>query len=1209
MFTKRLLYSFAVFTSIVFSAQAQPDTIQQKIFLVGDAGALDVQGKNPTIDWLTKHVDWNDTSNRVIFLGDNIYELGLPMEGAPGYEESKRIIDYQIGLVKGKKAQAYFIPGNHDWMNGKIGGVQQAQNQVRYINGLALPNVHAWPLNACPGPVLTEIDDKVVIVFGDSEWFLYVHDKPGPGSNCAAKTIDEFTTELNEIIASHPNQLLIFAVHHPFYTYGTHGGDYTWKDHIFPFRVISKSLYIPLPLLGSAYPLSRGYFGNIQDIYHPLYRNMITEVEKTLKTHPNPVLVAGHEHGLQLNIKDSIPHIVSGSGAKVSSLREGRYQVFAKVTYGFSLLEVYKSGAVFVKFYDIGSKDLSQPIFVKQLKSVVKTESATSIDTNYRIQSNVVTVVTNEKVDAGPLKDILFGRNYRTEWTQPINIEVLDIGKEAGGLRPIRQSGGTNLRVLTLEDKKGKQWQLRSIERFPQNVIPSDLRVPVDLSKEDAVSASYPFASLIVSDLQKSAGVPAVQRKVVFVPDDPRLMRFKNDFANSLAILEEREPKEVVTTVNTDDLVVRLQDNNNNAVDQRKVLRARLLDNFVMDFNRNENQFTWATYDTGRNRIYYPVPQNPSQAFFVNQGIIPWLSRRILSMPEIQGFKSKASNINSFNKTAYNFDHQFLNALTEQEWSDEIDSFLKDVDDNALIYAAGCQPYSMVCENASDILTTLQDRRKYFKDEMLRYYKFLSETVTVAGSKERERFSIDITGDGTVKLTIQGIGPGIPTKIFERTFDPKVTKEIRIYGLEGNDSFTVDGGSTRIEFRLIGGPGEDVFVNRSSGNKATVYDVTFEDNVVTGYSGFVDGISPDPLTNVYTFRQFKYDQVLPGIHLAYNIDDGLIIGGEIETQRNQFRKEPYGSKHEIGARYTTNTRSYHFRYEGEFTKVVKDLDLVLKADIRAPRNVTNFFGMGNSTQYDHSKPGRIEYYRTQFDLGTFSVMMRKRLQSWLNADFGAIGQYYQVKTKQNLGKYLVDTVGAVAPELFDTKCFLGAEGRLRVNSKNNQVLPTRGALMDVYLRQLIGVNAEHHMPTQFGLDLSFFMSTPSIRNVVLGTRFGFGHNIGDFDFPQAQFLGGVENLRGFRKDRFAGRSMLFNNTELRIRVKQFRTYLFPGSWGFLAFNDLGRVWADGEDSGRWHDGYGAGVWISPVNRFVFTGSVARSEEEKILPIVTFGFQF
>lgn len=85
--------------------------------------------------------------------------------------------------------------------------------------------------------------------------------------------------------------------------------------------------------------------------------------------------------------------------------------------------------------------------------------------------------------------------------------------------------------------------------------------------------------------------------------------------------------------------------------------------------------------------------------------------------------------------------------------------------------------------------------------------------------------------------------------------------------------------------------------------------------------------------------------------------------------------------------------------------------------------------------------------------------------------------------------------------------------------------------------------------------------------------------------------------------------MAFNNSELRLKLANFNTYLFKGAFGVLAFNDIGRVRADGEDSARWHDGYGGGIWYSPVKRAVIVGTMGFSGEEKWLPMLSFGFQF
>ncbi|MBD0375320.1 MAG: metallophosphoesterase, partial [Flavisolibacter sp.] len=367
---RKLLYCLTSLLLLTYTGNGQVDSIRNRIFLIGDAGDL-VGDTHPVIDWLKKNVDWNDTRNTAIFLGDNIYPLGMHSEGEEGYKHDKQVIDYEISLVKGKKAKAYFIPGNHDWKNGKMGGWQQVMNEVDYINGKLLDNIAARPLNGCPGPEAIDLDDKVVLVLVDSQWFLYMHDKPGPGSGCSSKTLDEFTTQLSEIVETHKNQLLILAMHHPIRSVGVHGGAYTLRQHLFPLAEAVKGLYIPLPGLGSIYPIARGVFGNIQDVNHPQYRLMARSIEEVLKKHPNPIAVAGHDHSLQLLIKDSIPFIVSGSAAELSRIKRGNNDLlFAELSHGFSVLEVRKSGKVEVKFYDLESPDSNTPRYARELRSI-----------------------------------------------------------------------------------------------------------------------------------------------------------------------------------------------------------------------------------------------------------------------------------------------------------------------------------------------------------------------------------------------------------------------------------------------------------------------------------------------------------------------------------------------------------------------------------------------------------------------------------------------------------------------------------------------------------------------------------------------------------------------------------------------------------------------------------------------------------------------
>ncbi len=100
-------------------------------------------------------------------------------------------------------------------------------------------------------------------------------------------------------------------------------------------------------------------------------------------------------------------------------------------------------------------------------------------------------------------------------------------------------------------------------------------------------------------------------------------------------------------------------------------------------------------------------------------------------------------------------------------------------------------------------------------------------------------------------------------------------------------------------------------------------------------------------------------------------------------------------------------------------------------------------------------------------------------------------------------------------------------------------------------------------------------------------------------------LGGVHNLRGYHSLRFAGKSMLYHNVDLRIKLFDFSSYIFPGTMGVIGFNDVGRVWMPGEKSNKWHDGFGGGLYLVPADLVLIQALFGRSPEG-IQTYISFG---
>jgi hypothetical protein len=1208
--SKPYLLLFLLLAAAV-NLHAQQDSVSERLIFIGDAGEQQ-HGVHPVLEYLKKNFELNKHVT-IVYLGDNVYPQGLPSRYAKDYPERKQILDSQINVVAGKQATAYFIAGNHDWMQGRPDGYQQLLNQYRYIQAQNKPNVSFVPDDACPGPQEIPISDKVMLVVVDSQWWLHRFDKPSVRSGCDCTTQAELLNRLEDIVSRNEDKLLIFAAHHPFITFGRHGGYYNLKQHIFPFTDLNPKLYIPLPLIGSIYPIARGVFGNIQDTRHPIYKNFIAGVDSILSTHPNCIRVAGHEHNLQFIKQHEKYYIVSGAGSKHAEITKDDRLVFSSLKSGFAAIDVINNGNVYVKFFSPESDSIAKPIFA---------QATPPIDSSHLAKSKIVvpkfpdsvTVAAASYYKAGSFKKWLMGANYRKEWTEPVRVPVFNIGKEAGGLKVTKEGGGMQTKNLRLENKDGDEYALRSVEKFPDATLPEEFRQTIIKDAVvDGISASYPYAALSIPALSRSANVPYAPPKLVYIPDDPRLGYYQKKFANTLAILEPREPKKYGENKSTQKIIEKLREDNDDKIDQPAVLKARLLDMFIMDFDRHEDQWRWNTRDTGKGKLYYPLPRDRDQAFFINMGVLPHMIRKPWRLPKFQGFAAKAININTFNFNARYFDRTFLNALSKADWEQQADTFIAQMTDSVIETAIKKQPPEIFPYSGPQIINTLRERRKYLKDEALQYYKFLSKEVEVVGSDQREYFDINNNEDGSVDVQVFKISDKKNDRslLYQRKFVPGETKEIRLFGLGGEDSFHLKGAAVnRIRLRLLGGDDKDVYLNETQRQRAftLAYDIEGDSDRFVG--SLKKHIAVDPSANIYNRKNFQYDILQPKKYFAYNKDDGIFLGAGAIYTTHGFKKDPFKLRQELKGQVAMLTWAYRFQYNLEWTDAIGGTDLLFHADVRAPNNNINYFGKGNNTINQIDDGRGPQFYRARFFQTDMSVLLKREILPDIHFYYGPTFQAFRADSTDNVKRVIANPFvsGIDSSTLYKWKTYGGIGTGIVIDNRNDVNYPTRGIKWITTAQFNHGLNKYSSNFSQLKTDLAVYISANAPPRTVVALRFGAGFNFGRYEFYQSQFLSGLDNLRGYRKYRFAGDKMFYNNLDIRIRLKNYQGYLFTGSYGILLFHDFGRVWVKGEKSGVWHTGYGIGAWVSPANRIVLTASYMRSKEGG-LPLVSLGFQF
>ncbi|MEM7375166.1 MAG: BamA/TamA family outer membrane protein [Bacteroidota bacterium] len=179
----------------------------------------------------------------------------------------------------------------------------------------------------------------------------------------------------------------------------------------------------------------------------------------------------------------------------------------------------------------------------------------------------------------------------------------------------------------------------------------------------------------------------------------------------------------------------------------------------------------------------------------------------------------------------------------------------------------------------------------------------------------------------------------------------------------------------------------------------------------------------------------------------------------------------------------------------------------------------------------------------------------------------------------------------------------GIHAFLNVQHTDNNTNPTRGVKWKNQLTLHQEVGGTENQLARLSSEFSIYLTPTWPRfQPTLAIRAGVASNVGDYKFFQAQSIGNLVNLRRFRRNRFAGRTLAYQNLDLRIPFFKLSAYVFKGNGGFLAFADQGRVWLDGEQSNTWHRSVGPGIWFNFYGFAVISATYAFSPEENLFTI-------
>jgi len=1209
--------------------------VKHSVYLIGNAGG-DKQNPSLGLSLLENHLKNELTNSTVLFLGDNNYPSGIPQQDSPERKAAEKSINLQINALKNFKGNTYFIPGNHDWDHWSKTGWEGIKREERFVENQLNKGNTFLPDNGCPGPVEIPLGDTTILVIIDTQWWLHQYQKPiGENGACAVGSEDEFMDKLTKIIQDNKDKQILVAAHHPLFSNGYHGGHFSLKDHIFPLTSFNNNTYIPLPVIGSIHPLYRKYIANIQDINHPKYQVLIKRLLLAFEGHNNLIYTSGHEHNLQYFNKNKQHFIVSGSGSKANYVAKKNDADFTYAKQGFSKIIYLESGEVWIEFWAVNDLQdtYGELVFRKKTKDAdtlksVKKEPAI----NY--SDSTITVTAGSDYKAGKFRAFMLGKHYRDVWTAPVKVKVIDLSSEKGGLTPIQLGGGMQTKSLRLKNTEGKEFVFRSIQKDPKRLLDEELRETwIGDIMQDQISMAHPYGAFVIPKLAEAAEIFHKNSTLVYIPDDPLLGKYRDVYKNTLALFEERASKNLsgydnfgnaTNAISTPKLYKKLHKSHHNVVDEKEVLKNRLFDMWIGDWDRHEDQWRWAKFDcieenhelcyhpkegkNGKGSLYKPIPRDRDQVFVKLDGVIPWIARRKSIAPKLAHFDTKIKNIEGLNINGRRIDETLLSRLSKNEWIKIASNLQSNLTDSIIENAFTIWPDTIYKLNGEEIINKLKARRNDLVHYAKEYYSMLAEEVEVTGSDKKEIFVINRKPNGNtlVKVYKKDKNQNDEILLYKREFLFSETKEIRLYGFGGDDKFKISGEAKKgILIRIIGGEGDDKVVDQSKVNGLRKLTKIYDDIAgiqIKGGEETKDLSSTDIDINSYTRARFVPNLKAPVIKIGSNIDDGLFVGAGIKLRNQGWRKTPQANDHKIVLAFAPKTSAIVIEHESNFYQVLHKWDLNIQTKFLSPNSTTNYYNLGNETFASNDDPN---YYVVRFEQRAVQTSLQKQLNEHHTFRIGPKYEYVEVKKTEN--RFISSPQTDLTPSAFESAHFMGLKLQYILNTTDNSKLPTKGIRWNTEGTWLQNLSSSTNN-TKLQSDVSFFFTFFGKLKPTIATRFGGATIFNDYEFFQANTLGaqtkvmGQGNLRGFRRDRFSGRSTAYQNTELRLKLLNLKSYLLPGELGVYGFIDHGKVWTDNENSSLWHKSYGGGIWFSPLKMMVLTTSYEVSKEENI-----FGF--
>ena len=1155
---------FITFFLLPKNSSAQGKEIEHVVYSTSNT-ALRTDAANKRLFSEIVKASLEGDSATLVITGNIVPEGGYPDKDKGRKKVQEYLQEVILEPLKDFKGKIYITPGVNEWQADAPDNIDDMESFLQDNS-----KVEFKPNDGCPIDS-EELSDKVQLIMVDSQWYIenwddhiYINNK------CEIKTRPQFIEEFQDELEDNQMKTMVVAVHHPVLT--------------------QTKLGFFEKIIGAGKQTTR----------NPQLAELMGTLETNASKYNDVIFISGHDRNLQFVQDDSIEQLISGITEKSEKANpEEEDGHFASYELGYTRLNIYKNGASNAEIYkitDSGSEQIFERDIARQLP---KLEDVTWPEE--KLGSTYSTsVYTEEETDKDGLYKAIWGEHYRPLYSRKFDFPVLYLDTIPGNLVVLGEGGGHQSRSLGFIDDGEHEYTLRALRKsaiqFLQSTVVTTHYVEDLLENtvaeryvQDFYTTAFPYGTFPAGRLMDELDIYHPYSDLYYVPKQEALGIFNKEYGNELYMWEYHIGDENTEfydnaddILNSSDLLLEIQETKDVYIDEDMFIRARLLDMLMGDWDRHEGQYEWAEFeDEDGKKKYLPIAKDRDQVFPRMDGLALSLLR--MGFPSFRSMESYSETVKRpkwFNLAGYPLDKALIKDAGWEEWEEQAQYIQRSITDEVIEEAFETLPKGLQEDPyVAEIKQIMRARRANLEEIARDYYEHLAEHGVFIGTEEDDKFLITRKPNGltTIELTDKD-----GELLADKTYDTDLTREIWVYGLDGDDEFKIEGkGNGLIPLKVIGGEENDTY-NFQNKRRAKLYDYKSKENTIVT-PGARKMLTDSYEINNYDPYKKKIRQYTFMPSADFNSDQGFSLGVSNTYTIKGLVRNPFTARHNVNSRYYFATEGFDIGYNGEFAHLFYNWNLGLHAYYSSPNFVINFFGFGNDTEYDPDTPRDINRVRIQ--QWRFAPSLIHRINEKALFEIKPYAESMEVSYDQGR---LVGQAFDESNDVFDSQIYAGGELRYNYYNKNNRAFPSMGMELDVTAGYKQNIDSGDN---QFGyinpiLSMNYPLHSSGIATVA--TKIGGTAILGDnYEFYHGATLGGGDqnSLRGYRNERFNGKYAFFQNVDLRSAIARFRTNFVPMAIGVSGGFDYGRVWLDNDDSDTWHTNVGGSVFFNAFRAF------------------------